>query len=370
MSFLSFSRARGLGFLSLAAVLGTASIPALAAPSVVATIKPVHSLAAAIMEGVGSPTLLIDGAASPHSFSLKPSQAGELQSADLVFWVGEALETSLAKPLGSLPASGTVIELMETPGLVLLPFRDHDGFGHHDHDDEPGHDDHAHGDAHGDDHDHGHDEAKDEHEHGEDHAHSDDHEHGEKHEEGHAAHDDHDGHDHHGSQDPHIWLDPQNAILMAGEIAKALTAADPSNAAIYARNADALTKAIESQSASIDRDLSDVRDRPFVVFHDAYHYFEDHFDIAAAGAITLNPETPAGADRVREVRDTIKDKGVVCVFSEPQFEPKLISVVIEGTEAKTAVLDPLGSALENGPGLYQELLQQISDAMKSCLSPS
>ncbi|WP_286175556.1 zinc ABC transporter substrate-binding protein [Labrenzia sp. CE80] len=362
-----------------------------AEPRVVTTIKPIHSLVSGVMEGVATPDILIDGAASPHGFALKPSQAAQLQDADLVFWVGEGLETALAKALTSVAGNAEVVELMEAPGLTLLPYRTSGGFGAHDHDDDhghgeedhhddddehdDGHDDHAHGH---DDHDEDHDDHGDEHEEhaeghdGHEHDH-DEHEH-DDHAEGHDDHDEehdhaagHDGHDHDGA-DAHIWLDPNNALVMIDVIAAELAENDAENADAYSANADAMKKRITELTAEIDKELAGVRGRPFVVFHDAYHYFEDRFSVQAAGAITLNPETPAGADRISEVRETIKELGVVCVFSEPQFTPKLVNVVLEGSNAKTAVLDPLGTGIENGPGLYEALLRKTADSMTDCLS--
>ncbi len=326
-------RKKAIATATLLAAAFLASTSAMAAPKVVATIKPVHSLVAGVMQGVGTPDILIDGAASPHDFALKPSQASQLQNADVVFWIGEGLETSLAKALSSLAGSAKVVELSETPGLTILPFRESNGFGDHDHDE------HEHADHDGHEHESDHSEAEP------------------------AAH----GHVHHG-QDPHIWLSPENAELLVGEIAQSLSEADPDNAATYSSNAKAMKQRISTLAASIDKQLTPVRGRPYVVFHDAYHYFEDRFSVPAAGAISLNPETPAGADRIAAIRDTIKDLGVVCVFSEPQFTPKLVGVVLEGSNAKTAVLDPLGSDLENGPGLYEALLKQTADAVSSCLS--
>ncbi|WP_289036382.1 zinc ABC transporter substrate-binding protein [uncultured Roseibium sp.] len=366
-----------------------------AEPRVVTTIKPIHSLVSGVMEGVATPDILIDGAASPHGFALKPSQATQLQDADLVFWVGEGLETALAKALTSVAGNAEVIELMEAPGLTLLPYRTSGGFGAHDHDDhedgeEDHHDDHDDHNEHADDkHDEDHDD--DDHAHGHDNHDEDHDDHGDEHEEhadgdehNHDEHDDHaeghddndEGHDHaaghddhdHDGTDAHIWLDPNNALAMIDVIAAELAENDAENAGAYAANADAMKKRITELTAKIDKELAGVRGRPFVVFHDAYHYFEDRFSVQAAGAITLNPETPAGADRISEVRETIKDLGVVCVFSEPQFTPKLVDVVLEGSNAKTAVLDPLGTGLENGPGLYEALLRNTADSMTDCLS--
>ncbi|MBD8894359.1 zinc ABC transporter substrate-binding protein ZnuA [Labrenzia suaedae] len=324
--------------LGLATALSTASAAAAfaGAPKVVTTIKPLQSLAASIMEGVGTPTVLIDGAASPHGYSLKPSQAAQLQNANVVFWIGESLETSLEKPLDSLAGKADVVELMQAKGLHLVPFRLGNGFGPHVHEGEGGdHDDH--------DHDAGHEAAHDEHGHGE---------------EGH----------HHEGTDPHLWLDPENARIMAEVMADHLAAADPANAGTYRANFDKLNARLSELEAEIKTELEPAHGKTFVVFHDAYHYFEDRFGLAASGSITLNPESPPGADRLNEIQQRIKTDGVVCVFGEPQFEPKLVSVVLEGTDARMATLDPLGTGLTNGPGLYEQLLKGIAKTMTNCLT--
>lgn len=298
-----------------------------AAVSVVTTIKPVHSLVAGVMQGVGSPDLLIKGAASPHDFSLKPSQASQLQNADVVFWIGDHLETSLAKPISTMAEKATRIELFDAPGVKHLKFREGDGFEARDHDE-----------AHADDHDE------------------------DGHEEGH----------HHSADglDPHIWLNPDNARAMVRKIVESLSAADPENAATYKSNAHAMDRKLAVLIQSTNEKLASVKGRPFIVFHDGYHYFEDRFGMPAAGAITLNPEVPAGADRIAEIHDTIKHRQAACVFAEPQFQPKLIRVVLEGTQARSGTLDPLGADLADGPGLYFNLITNMADAMVDCLSGS
>ena len=328
---------------------------------VVVSIKPIHSLVAGVMSGVGSPTLIVEGNGSPHTYSLKPSYAAKIETADLIFWVGHRLEPFLEKPLESLGAKGRVVELMDTEGLVHLAFREGGAFEGHDHD-HGDHDDHGNTKKGHDDH----GPAKDDDHHAEKH---DDHDH-EK-----AKHDDHDSdhaddaHDEDGD-DPHIWLNPMNAKVMVREIARRLTKVDPSNTATYKNNADAMLTRIDSVSAKISATLEPVRGRPFIVFHDAYRYFEDRFGLQAAGSITISPEVMPGAARIQEMQKRVRDLGAVCVFSEPQFTPKLVSVVTEGSAAKQGVLDPLGAALSPGPDLYITLIKNLASSMATCLSRS
>ncbi|MBO6636642.1 MAG: zinc ABC transporter substrate-binding protein [Roseitalea sp.] len=344
----------------LASTLLTASaVTAQAEISVVASIKPIHSLVAGVMDGVGEPGLIIQGAGSPHTYAMRPSEAAMLQSADVVFWVGHDLEAFLEGALESIAADAKTVELMDAHDLVKLGFREGGAFEAHDHGD---HDDHAH--DHGDDHDHGHDEETAEA--GHDHDHDHDHE---KEDMAEAGHDHDHGHSH-GGADPHIWLDPMNAKALVHEIEEALVEADPANAETYEANAEVLTARLDSLIADVETELAGLSDQGFIVFHDAYHYFEDRFGLEAAGAITVSPEVMPGAERIGELRETVRSAGAACVFSEPQFEPRLVSTVVEGTSAKSGVLDPLGAELENGSDLYFELIRNMATSFKDCLTPA
>ncbi len=307
--------------------------------AVVASIKPLHSLVAAVMEGVGVPGLLVEGAGSPHTYSMKPSQARMLQSADVVFWIGHDLETFLKKPLETLAAKAKTVELIDAHDLAKLEFREGGAFEAHDHAEV---DDHAH--------------KEDDHKHkGDDHKDDD-----------HKDHDHKDDHDDHG-MDPHVWLDPVNAKALVHEIAEALVAADPGNAAKYEANAKMLMAKLDALIVDVSTELEPVKSKGFVVFHDAYHYFEKRFGLKASGTITVSPESIPGARRVVEIREKIGKLGVACVFAEPQFEPKLVSTVLEGSNAKSGVLDPLGASLKDGPNLYFELIREMAGSFKTCL---
>lgn len=317
--------------------IAAAASGATAAPDVVVSIKPVHSLVAAIMKGVGEPQLIVDGAASPHTYNLRPSNARRLEKADVVFWIGPGLEAFLEKPLEALASKATVVELEDAKGLEKLPFRVGGPFEAHDDGDEA-HDAHdAHAEA-GGAHDHGHD-------------------HGD-------GHEDHD----HGAYDTHLWLDPANAKAMAQEIETALIAADAGNAATYQANTKKLIDDLDALDAELKETVQPVKDKPFIVFHDAYQYFEHRYGVKTVGSITVSPETLPGADRVKQMQEKVRQLGATCVFAEPQFEPKLISVITEGTAAKSGTLDPEAATLEPGPDLYFKLMRGIAASLKGCLS--
>ena len=309
--------------------------------NVVTSIKPIHSLVAGVMKGMGAPTLIVEGAGSPHTYALKPSQARSLQEADLVFWVGHSLEPFLQKPLESIASNAITVTLMNADGVNQIALREGGAFDAHDHDD---HDDHKGHDDH-DDHD--------------DHKGHDDHD-------DHKSHDDHDDHAH-GAYDPHIWLDPFNAKALVHKIEEALVESDPANAAIYEANADQMMAELDALVAEIDATLDPVKSRGFIVFHDAYQHFEQRFGMSAVGSITVSPEVLPGAERVRELQEKVRDSNASCVFSEPQFEPKLVATITENTNAATGVLDPLGASLKDGTDLYFNLIRGMAASLKQCL---
>ena len=308
---------------------------------VVTSIKPIHSLVSYVMDGVGAPDLIVDGFNSPHNFQLKPSHAKMLENADIIFWIGEGLENFLEKPLDSISKNAKKVELMEIKGINKLEFREKNIFNEHDHD-EHKHEEDGHKE-----------EEHDEHEHGED---------GHKEE----KHDDHDGHDDHGhgEHDPHIWLDPQNAKVMVKLITKELSELDSKNAPTYKKNSEKalsdLDKLIKQVKKGTDKDLR------FVVFHDAYHYYEDRFGINLLGALTVNPDVLPGAEQLAEIREVIEHEKVNCIFSEPQFNPDIIKSIAKDTGIKTGVLDPLGANLDKGKNLYFDLIKNISTSFKGC----
>ena len=323
---------------------------------VIASIKPLHSLVSYVMDGVGTPGILVDGSSSPHTFQLKPSHATMLQEADIVFWIGEDLESFLETPLESIAANSRHITLMESDEIELLKFREKNIFGGHDDHDDHGdeHDEHA--DEHGDEHDE-HDEHADEH--GDEHDEHDEHadEHGDEHD------DHHDGHAH-GEHDIHFWLDPEIAKTIVKIVARELSEIDPSNASTYESNS---TKAINE----IDQLISDTKSKinsnaSYVVFHDAYQYFEKRFGVEVVGALTVNPEVLPGAKQLSEIREVIEHENINCLFSEPQFNPSIAETIAKDTGVKAAVIDPLGAELNPGKDLYFDLIGNIASSFESC----
>jgi zinc transport system substrate-binding protein len=291
---------------------------------VVTSIKPIHSLVSYVMDGIGKPDLIVDGYNSPHSFSLKPSHAKMLENADLVIWIGEDLEAFLEKPLDTIAKKAKNIEVMDLKEIQKLEFREKNIFENHD--DHKEKDDHK-----------GHDDYKEK--------------------------DDHKGHAH-GKYDPHVWLDPINAKVIIKEITKQLVQLDSKNSSAYKSNSKKALTDIDKLTQNIKKDLN--KDLRFVVFHDAYQYFEKRFGIQVLGALTVNTDVMPGAEQLSEIREVIEHEKVNCLFSEPQFNPAIIKSIAKDTNVKIGILDPLGASLDKGKNLYFDLIKNISNSFKGC----
>jgi len=291
------------------------------APSVVASIPPIHSLVAAVMAGAGTPVLLIPGAVSEHTYTLKPSDARQLDRAAVVFWVGPPVEGYLTKPLAALAGRARVVELLDAEGVERLPAR---GGGVWD--------EHAH-----DDHDHG------------------------------KAGSEHDDHADDAATDGHVWLSPANARAIGRAVAATLSAADPANGARYATNLAALETRLAALDDELKATMAPVRGMPFIVFHDAYQYLEAAYGLASAGSVTVSAERKPGAKRLAELRAKLREAGARCVFAEPQFPSALVRTVAEGTGARTGSLDQLGAGLAPGPDLYFTMMRKLAGDLAFCL---
>jgi zinc transport system substrate-binding protein len=285
--------------------------------SVVASIKPIHSLVAAVMGDIGTPHLLLEAPSSAHHFTLKPSQARSLQAADIVFWVGPTMEQPLTKALATLAPQAQTLPLIESAGLVLINFDKVT----------PAHEKH-------------------------------DHEKHDKHDE-HAKHDDH-------LINPHIWLDPQNAKIMLGVIAARLAKADPENASTYAANADSMAARLAILETDITSQLASYSAAKFLVLHDAHVYFERRFGLRNYGAITTEPDVMPTASRVKALRDELREHRFDCIFTEPFLGQKAVALIAEGSKVSIGTLDPIASNLPAGAQLYPDLLMNYAKALQSC----
>ena len=293
-------------------------------PKVVTDIPITHSLVTRVMAGIGMPDLIVDRGASPHEYSLRPSNAASLEVADLVFWISNGLTPWLDDALNTLARNAKVIELMDAKGATVLSFREGATFETHSHQhkqDEDGHDEHKHD------------------------------------EDEHAT----------GNVDPHGWLDPYNGRIWLDVIATALSKIDPTNSDIYFANATQAKADIDTVISELEATLAEFRGTNFIVYHDAYQYFEKRFDVLAAGSISLGDVSDPSPARIAEVRKKVEELGIICVFSEPQFNSELVRTVTDGVSVKTRVIDSLGTQFTLGPDFYLNVLRGIAQSMASCL---
>lgn len=288
-----------------------------AVPQVVTSIKPINDLVGAVMEGVGQPVLLIPPGSSPHVYALKPSERLAAEKADVLFWIGPGVETSLAKVTKAMRRETRIVTLWQAPGITLFPARSGGQWDRHKHV-EPQHGKH------------------------------DD-----------LANQNFDG---------HLWLSPANAAAIIREAVSTLSVMDKANAKRYAANAEIALQGLKVLDAELGVKLAPVQSKPFIVFHDAYQYFEKSYRLSAAGSVLISPEAMSSAGRVRDLRDRIVKHGAVCVFAELQFEPRLVQTLIEGTPARAATLDPLGAGLPSGMLGYEQLLGNLAKSMVTCLT--
>lgn len=363
------------------------------APSVAVDIAPLHSLVSQVMAGVDQPDLLIPAEASPHSYNLRPSQAKALADAQVVFWMGEQLTPWLEKAMNNVADSAQKIGMLDLEATTTYAFREGATFEGHAHHDEEDHDEHAGGHEEHDDHDHheehagGHEEhhdhdhkpglldrflslfgSHDHHDEHEDHGHDEHKEHKDEH--GHDEHEEH-HHDHEGV-DPHAWLDPANAKAWLKEIERVLSEQDPANAEVYASNAKNAIASMDELIGETQTQITNLGELKFIVFHDAYQYFEKRFGISAAGSISLGDAEDPSPARVKEIQETVQKLGVSCTFAEPQYDQGIVRNVFEGSSITSiSVMDPLGASIKPSTGHYAQLIKGMTKSLSACKpSPS
>ncbi|MDB9998390.1 zinc ABC transporter substrate-binding protein [Alphaproteobacteria bacterium] len=353
---------------------------------VITTIQPINALVNAVIGNTGGSTSLIPSDVSPHEFKLKPSDVKNLQDGNIIFYISNHLESSITKVFKNLPKNIKIINLMEETGINHLTIRDNEAWERHDHhddhdkhakkdDDHDDHDKHAKKDDDHDDHDK-HAKKDDDHDDHDKHAKKDDdHDDHDKHAKKDDDHDDHDKHakkdddhdDHEKEDDVHIWLDPDNGIKIVQKVNKELSLLFPENSQIYNKNATNIINKITELKSELKEELISIKDKPFIVFHDAYQYFEKVFGLNAVGSIALEDDVASSPKQISFIRNKIIKSNVSCVFQEPQFDSKLVKTVVEGTDAKVGILDPLGVDISNNKDFYLQLLRNMSKSLKKCL---
>ena len=289
------------------------SIGCHASPKIVASTAPLHSLISSVTTGVTTPELIFDSGQSPHLVALSPSDIRSIHQADLVIWMGPGFEASMKSVIASLDQPEKVRTLLEYDDFHLLGSREFEDW-------------HT-----GDEHDHGHD------------------------------------HDHH-TTDPHIWLSIENSKIIVQLLSKWLSELDPENQKIYENNAISLIQDMNQLNQELSEIFEKLDDHGYLVFHDAYQYFEKEFNFNVVGAVTLSPERSPGAKQIATLRDKISAHNIKCIFSEPQFQSKVLDTLLEGKNAHKGILDPLGYGLNPGPQLWFELLRNLTYSIRDCSS--
>ena len=293
---------------------------------VITTIQPINSLVSSVIGNTGKTISLIPSQVSPHEYKLKPSDIKKLQNANIIFFVSHHLETRMTKVFKNLPKNIKIINLMENSGIKNLAIRDNQAWERNDHQHK--------------------NEVKDRH-----------YKYSKK----------HNDHNHYEKEDDvHIWLSPDNAVKIIQKVNKELSLIFPENDQIFKQNANQMITKIKQLKIELKNELSSIRDKPYVVFHDAYQYFENRFGVSSAGALTLNPDVLPGAKQIDAIQDLIQDKNIKCIFSEPQYNPKIIETLAADMKISTGIMDPLGAFIDQGPEMYQNLILDIANSLKDC----
>lgn len=287
--------------------------PALAADNsrVLTTIKPLQQIAAAVMQDIDKPALLMEPGASPHSYALRPSDRRALAEAERIYWIGPELELFLQD---LLERQDSAVDLLHLPQMTVREQQQVHNFQN---------DEHA-GHAHGHEHDHG-------------------------------------------ILDAHIWLSPDNARVIARYMAEDLASIYPQHVDQLQANLAVFEHSLTALDDRLQARLTPLRDKPYFVFHDGYGYFEDHYGVRPQGIFSLSHEVQPGARHVNQLRQQLQAAGPSCVFTEPQFTPRLVNSLTQGLPVSVGVLDPLGSAIEVGPRGYERMLADLGDSLAECL---
>ena len=327
---------KNLIFVLTLLIFSTSSISASEKISIITSVKPLHSIVDAISTNSDQVELLVTTNQSPHDYQLKPSQLKAMQNANIIFYFDDNFETFMSSAFDILPPKVRKSSIIEKANLNLLQYRESGAWDKHLHEGDDGHDDH--------------DDHKDE---------DDD------------GHDDHDAHkdEHDDDVNLHVWLDPENAKSIVNYVVKELTFINPKNHEIYEENGKRYIEKLNNLDAELKISLSGLQDKPFIVFHDAYQYFERAFNLNAVGSISLRDDIHSvSPNRIKEIKDKIKKTNAECVFREPQFSDRLINTIAEKADIKVGTLDPLGASLQNDKGLYFTLMRELADNFKKCLT--
>ena len=271
-------------------------------PVVLATTRPLHSIAAYVTDGVSEARLLIDGSLSPHVFQLKPSHVRAVRDADIILWAGEGVERFIPSMLKNFAADTSAIELAALPEVVTYHSR-----------------------GSGDDHTHNHE-----------------------------------------SIDFHLWTHPANAELLAFALADQLAMLDAANQQTYRANAAAFAAELNDAVKDVEKILAVAQGKNYLIYHDSLQYFEKAFGLGEAIIVTAQPQVQAGAKRIRKLQAEVEVNNVACILAELQFRSPAIDVLASDLQVQTVRIDPLASTIDSGPSLYINWMRETASSIAGC----
>ena len=282
----------------------------LSASEVIVTIRPLHSLVQAVMGNSGKARLLVDQA-SPHQFSLKPADIKAVQKAKICFFVDEEFEFFLKKVLPLNPNLKKV-PFSQIKGILLLPLRTSDSWvlGSY--------------------------KTR--------------------------------SFSKISSNDMHLWLNPKNAEFFVNRVAQDLAEIYPQNRSLYLKNAKKISQKLLALDNKIQKNLKGSIHKSYLVFHDAYQYFENRYKLSPSGVILVHPEKGLSIARLRYLRKQIKKRGIKVVFSEPQFPSRVVDVICENLPVRHLSIDPLGISLPLDENLYFQMMETLAQKFISAFS--
>ena len=284
--------------------ISISAVSAQPAPNVVVSIRPIHSIVSALMEGVSEPRLLLDSNESAHTFHLKPSQLKLLSNADLLITIGDSFESGLSKVIRNIDQNYR-LNLSEIKELQIYDFRDHNEI----------------------------------------------------------EHDEHDEH----NKDLHLWLDVGNVQIIAEKIKQKLIEINPSNKEKYNTNYLELKSKLNQLEEKIQFQLEPIKSTPFAIYADILQYFEKNFDLNKPVIIAPYHGARLSINRVIKAKNKMKNQKTRCLIYGSENTSKQINVLTEGLDIKAHSVDILGVKLEPGSEQYFDLMKEISNQLASCL---
>ena len=282
---------------------------AFAQPAVMTTIKPLQFIAAAVMDGIAEPEVLIPSTQSPHYYTLRPSDIRKVSEAQLVLWIGPQMETYLEGFIAQLAQQTILIEAGALPGVTL--------------------------------HEVGHNRVEQAH----------------VHEEA----------DNHGLYDPHIWLNTGNAELIARSLYEELIVFDPANAARYEENVAGFVEGLRLLEARLRKEVTGLVDGRYALYHNGIQYFEKQFGLEHQFVLVPDHEIQPGIRHLLALRELLEDRPLTCVLEDVNANEATINTVFRDYPVNRVRIDTMGDAIDSGRFAYVRLVENMTLALRHCL---